>query len=205
MSVATDSETPNFVAATSEAVIEIERVQEEHQQGPCVAAFQSGQMVVISAIADLDRWPSYRHAAADSGFVAVVGIPLAVNGSRVGSLNVYDTKEREWSPDDLAAAGVLADIATAYIVRAGELTEARRLSAQLQHALNARIVIEQAKGMLARDHDLSVDEAFELLRRHARSNNVSLRSVGHAIVELGLQLPPPRAQLIHPRQGSRER
>lgn len=191
VSVADDENRLLFVTATSEAVIVIERAQEEHQAGPCVEAFMTGQLMAVNHIAELDRWPDYQSAARQSGFESVVGLPLAIGEQRLGSLNVYDTRPRTWNRNDLRAAGVLADIATAYILRAGELAEAKQLSQQLQHALDSRVVIEQAKGMLARDHNITVDQAFQHLRSHARRRSTPLRTIAEAIVTLGLHLPPP--------------
>ena len=178
-----------FVTATNARGVAIETVQETHQAGPCVQAFTSGEVVTITDLSDLDRWPAYRHCATVHGLVAVAGIPLGSGGDRIGSLNVYDSRPRNWSGTDLTTAQILADIATTYIVRADQLFQARRLSEQLQHALDSRIVIEQAKGMLARDHGITPDDAFDLLRIHARANNVPLREVAAAIVELAVQLP----------------
>lgn len=178
-----------FITATSAAVIEIERSQEQEQAGPCVEAFRTGELVVVDDIATLTQWPDYQRAAARGGFQAVVGLPLQVGAHKFGSLNVYDRRQRQWDDTELRAARVLADIATAYIVRSGELAEARELSTQLQVALDSRIIIEQAKGMLAREHQVSVDEAFELLRKHARSNSIALRRVADAVVNLSVQLP----------------
>lgn len=180
-----------FITATSERVTEIERVQESEQAGPCVQAFTTGNVVTIDKISGIDRWPLYRQTAAQAGFESVVGLPLIVEDRRVGSLNVYDTGPREWSADSLASARVLADIATAYIVRAGELAEAHALSHQLQHALDSRVIIEQAKGMLARDHKISVDAAFDRIRSHSRTNHVPVRTVAEAVVNLGLLIPEP--------------
>ena len=85
--------------------------------------------------------------------------------------------------------GVLADMATAYLVRISELAEARRLSEQLQGALDTRILIEQAKGLLAGERGISVDEAFEELRNHARTNNTKLAELCDAVVNSGLRIP----------------
>lgn len=188
VSVVTEEGILRFVTATSETVIEIEREQERGQAGPCVEAFRTGEVVAIPSIRSLGMWPEYRETALRIGFASVVGLPMSVAGRSVGSLNVYDTREREWSDDDLSSAWVLADIATAYIVRSGQLEEAQRLSAQLQHALDSRVVIEQAKGMIALDRRISVDEAFRLLRDHARRHNRALREVAEEVVALDLKL-----------------
>ena len=189
VSVVADDGSLRFVTATSESVVAFEQAQEQQQQGPCVEAFRTGQIVPVADLAEEERWPEYRRAAIGDGFVAVVGIPLWANSHRLGSLDVYDTQRREWTEQDVVSAKVLADIATGYIVRAGELAEARRLSEQLQQALESRVVIEQAKGMVARDHQVTVDQAFDMMRLHSRANNVPLRAVASAVVELGLQIP----------------
>lgn len=177
-----------FVTATSARVIDVERAQEAHQSGPCTTANATGEVVAVPVIAELSEWPEYRAAAASAGIVAVVGIPLSIAQHRVGSLDAYDTVRRDWTADELDAARVLADVATAYIVRAGELAQSRQLSEQLQTALDSRIIIEQAKGALARDLGTTVDDAFEVMRRHARRGGISIRSVADGIVNQGLEI-----------------
>ena len=189
VSVVDSSGELRFVTATSEAVIEMERVQADHQQGPCVDAFHSGHTRVVTNAAELDQWPSYRDAAMHLGLISVAGVPLALNGRSVGALNVYAAEERSWSDETLESAQVLADIATSYVLRAGELAQANELNGQLQSALDSRVIIEQAKGMLASDHRVSVDEAFEMLRNHSRQTNVPLRVVAQAVVSLELEIP----------------
>ena len=85
-------------------------------------------------------------------------------------------------------AGVLADVATSYVVNASKLRQQEQLSEQLQEALESRVVIEQAKGITAYKHSVTVDQAYRLIRRHARNNNASLRMVAEAIVAVGLQV-----------------
>jgi GAF domain-containing protein len=190
VSVATSDDELKFVTATDASVVDIEAVQERHQEGPCVEAFRTGEIVTVSDIAGLQKWHPYRAAAADSGWKSVVGLPLSLDEHRVGSLNVYDRRVRDWSVADLDAARALADIATAYLTRAGELAEAQELSKQLQRALDSRIIIEQAKGIVSRDQQVSVDAAFELLRRYSRNTNTPLRDVATAVVNDGLTMPP---------------
>lgn len=185
-----------FITATDERIAAVERAQQAHQEGPCVEAFTSGRLVALSDVRQGDGWDEYRRVAADAGVVAVLGLPLSLDGSSVGSLDVYDTERRDWTDADLESAGVIADIATAYLVRTGALAEERQLTAQLQTALGSRVVIEQAKGMISRDHGTTVDVAFETMRSHARSSNITLRDVAQSVVDGELQLPP--------REGRRE-
>jgi GAF domain-containing protein len=189
VSVVTDDGRLQFVTATDSAVVQIEEVQQAEQAGPCVEAYRTGRPSIVSDIDAVDHWPAYRETAARVGFRTVMGLPLALDGRAVGSLNVYDRRLREWSESELARAHVLVDVATAYLVRAGELAEARQLSSQLQRALDSRVVIEQAKGVLSREHEITVDEAFELLRRHSRRTQSQLRDLAHAVVHLDLQIP----------------
>ena len=90
--------------------------------------------------------------------------------------------------EDVAAARVLADMATIYLVNVSKLDQQRQLNTQLQHALNSRVIIEQAKGIIATAHGTTVDTAFELIRRHARNHNARIQTVAEAIVHAGLRV-----------------
>jgi AmiR/NasT family two-component response regulator len=119
---------------------------------------------------------------------AVMGIPMHIEGRAVGALNVYHREQRLWSDEEVSVAQVLADMATAYVVMVGELRSAEQVATQLQHALDSRVIIEQAKGGLARAHDIDVSTAFERLRRYARSNHRKLHDVAAEVVAGTLQL-----------------
>ena len=93
-----------------------------------------------------------------------------------------------WPEDDIAAAVVMADMATSYLINASQMRQQDQLNEQLQGALESRAIIEQAKGIVAHGHDTTVDEAFKRIRTHARAHNVTVRSVAEAIVRLGMQI-----------------
>lgn len=188
VSVAVGNDRLRFVTSTSDRITMIEHAQDRVQAGPCTEAYETGDVVTATG-AELDRWPEYAAAVRAAGLGAVVGLPLKANDHRIGALDVYAEAGRLWSDEDTEAAQVLADIATAYLLHAGELAKAHQLGTQLQGALDSRIVIEQAKGMLSRDHSITVDEAFALLRHHARSTNSNLRRIAEDIVERGAELP----------------
>lgn len=171
-----------FVTATDRSLTELEMVQESEQEGPCVEAFRRNEVVLVSDIAAEPRWDRYRQAARHADYQAVVGMPLVVGEHRLGSLNLYQRRIRTWSDDDIDAVRTLADIATAYIVRAGELVEARTIADQLQRALDSRVIIEQAKGIISNRHEISVSEAFDVLRSHARRQRRPLREVSTDVV-----------------------
>lgn len=113
---------------------------------------------------------------------------MTLSGQVVGALNLYSRGPRDWPEEDMAAVQVLADMATGLLINASHLRQQDQLSEQLQQALDSRVVIEQAKGIVAHAHQESVDRAFDRIRQHARSRNAPLRSVTEAIVGLGLDV-----------------
>jgi GAF domain-containing protein len=188
VSIANADDQLEFVTATDRALTDLEVTQQQYQAGPCVEAFHRGEPVVLTEIAEQAPWQAYRDAAAASNYAAVIGMPLMVGEHRIGSLNIYDRQPRDWAADDVDAATALAEIATAYVVRAGQLARTVDLAGQLQHALDSRIVIEQAKGVLSRAHAISVGAAFELLRSHSRSHNQPIRDIAQAVVHEQLDI-----------------
>lgn len=180
----------SFAAASREWIAELERVQERTQQGPCIEAIRSGRVVTLDDLGRLDggeSWPEYREAAARSQIRAVAGIPMLADGDPIGAVSLYNSLPRAWDGADLQAAQVLADIATCYLVHASRLHQQRRMAEQLRYALDSRIVIEQAKGIVAASDGIGVDEAFQRIRKYARDHNAQLRAVASAVVNLGLR------------------
>jgi GAF domain-containing protein len=178
-----------FVTAVSQASGDLERNQEEQQAGPCRDAFDTGAVVRVADVRkESARWPEFSATATQLDVAGVAGIPMRLADLIIGALNLYSSQAREWSDEDIAVAGVLADVATSYVVNASKLRQQEQLSEQLQEALESRVVIEQAKGITAQQNSVTVDHAYQLIRRHARNNNASLRVVAEAIVAVGLQV-----------------
>jgi transcriptional regulator with GAF, ATPase, and Fis domain len=181
-----------FVTAAVEAIASLERVQEDHQLGPCIDAVTTAQPITVS---DLDvedttqRWPEYSNAAKTAGIRAVAGIPMLGEESAVGAVNLYVKTPRIWPPEDMRVASVFANIATAYLVHASAARQHQRTAEQLQQALNTRLIIEQAKGVLATQREIDIDEAFRLLRKHAREHNTRIHDVARAVIDGDLHLP----------------
>jgi GAF domain-containing protein len=176
-----------FITASNDAGVRMEATQQETQQGPCYEAYRTTMPVLIEDLSAHDDWALFRARGAEVGFCAVAGIPMTLDGEPFGSVNIYQRTTRQWADDDVAAALVLADIATSYVVHSTRLDEAHRVNQQLERALESRIYIEQAKGLLAGERAISIDESFQVLRRHARNKNATLRSVAEAVVKLGLR------------------
>jgi len=178
-----------FVTAVTQASGDLERIQEEQQAGPYRDAYETGEVVRVSDVRqESARWPEFSATAARVGVAGVAGIPMRLADQIIGALNLYSPQPREWSDEDIAVAGVLADVATSYVVNASKLRQQEQLTEQLQEALESRVVIEQAKGITAHKHAVTIEQAYQLMRRHARSNNASLRLVAEAIVTVGLQV-----------------
>jgi GAF domain-containing protein len=172
-----------FVTATEQGVVRIEEEQALAQEGPCFEAYETGELVVTPDLGNESRWERYRSTAVDEGFRAVAGVPMLVEDVRIGAMNLYHSQPHEWSQEELEVAQVLADMASGYIANHRTLTESRRLNEQLQKALDSRVVIEQAKGVLAARHDLHIDDAFQHLRARARSASRKLHDVAREVVE----------------------
>ena len=167
----------------------LELSQQAHQSGPCVTAYREERIIAIQDLgAHTARWPDYCRAAEQVGVSSVASIPMHAPNSRVGALDLYDLDHRAWSEEDLAVAAVMADMATGSLVHASMQQERADVNAQLQHALDARIPIEQAKGLLASRHRITLDQAFERLRSHARRHRTSVRKVAEAVVDGELRL-----------------
>jgi len=171
-----------FVTAVSQASGELERNQEQHQAGPCREAYETGEVVRVTDVRrESQRWPQFATAATRLGVAGVAGIPMRLAEEVIGALNLYSPEARQWSDGDIAVAAVLADVATSYVVNASKLRQQEQLSEQLQAALESRVVT-------AYKNAISVDQAYQRMRGHARSNNASLRMVAEAIVAVGLQV-----------------
>ena len=179
----------HFVTAVTQDSKELELSQEEHQEGPCRDAYETGEVVRVTDVRqESARWPDYSATATRLGLAGVAGIPMRHADEIIGALNIYSREPRVWSDEDIAVAVVLADVATSYVLNASKLHDQKQLSEQLQGALESRVVIEQAKGITAQQKSVSVDEAYQLMRGHARNNHASLRVVAEAIVGVGLRV-----------------
>ncbi len=180
-----------FLTAVTQASEEMER---DHSQlhpfpCPCRDAYSTGEVVRVTDIREEStRWPEFSASATRLSIAGVAAIPMRLADQVVGALNLYSPRPREWSDEDVAVAGVLADMATSYVVNASSLRQQEQLSEQLQEALDSRVVIEQAKGIIAHKNSVTLAQADQRMRSHADNNNASLRVVAEAIVAVGLKV-----------------
>jgi transcriptional regulator with GAF, ATPase, and Fis domain len=171
------------VASSSSAMASLELFELQHDEGPCIDCFHTGQLVSVADLeADRQRWPRFASEALDAGFHAACAVPMRLRDSTIGALNLLRTDIGTLSEAELAAAQALADVATIGLIYQRAAEDARLLTEQLQGALDSRIVIEQAKGVLAAQGGLSMTAAFEALRRYARAHQERLSDVAAAVV-----------------------
>jgi transcriptional regulator with GAF, ATPase, and Fis domain len=173
-----------LVAASSEQTRLLELFQLQSAQGPCLDCFTTGLPVVSTDLAaDIQRWPIFAAAARRSGFAAVHALPMRLREHTIGTLNLFSTTTGTLTQDTTALGQAFADVATIGILSERAAREKHLLSQQLQIALNTRVIIEQAKGMLAERRSLSMDQAFSALRAYARNSNRKLADVALAVID----------------------
>jgi GAF domain-containing protein len=173
----------DVVVSTSEESRLVEVMQLDAEEGPCLESFTTGEVVSVADVgADVARWPRFAESAAQQGFRAVHAIPLRVRERTIGALNLLRATPGEISERDARAARALADVATIGIVHERLIAESGVVQAQLQRALTSRVIIEQAKGVVAHVRSISTDEAFALIRGRARASRTSLSVLAEQIV-----------------------
>jgi transcriptional regulator with GAF, ATPase, and Fis domain len=182
-------ETLQLVAASSERTRLLELFQLQTDQGPCVDCFNTGQPVSVPDIRCAGRWPRFTAAAAEVGFVSVHALPMRLRAEVIGALNLFGVEPGALDDDKVRAGKALADVATIGLLQQRAIRHRDTLTDQLQTALNSRILIEQAKGVLAERLHLDLDQAFGLLRHAARNRNRRLSELAQAVVNGTEQIP----------------
>ena len=176
-------------AASPEEPYVLELFEMQSHGGPCNDAVMMGQPVIEHDVkAAIDRWPIFAAKAVEAGVEAVYAFPLHLRDTRVGALNAFRHNSGSFQERDLYAGQALADVATIGVVQDRAIRQAHQRSEQLQIALDSRVLIEQAKGVLAERRAVDLGVAFDMLRRHARNNSVSIREVCRDVIEGDLTL-----------------
>jgi GAF domain-containing protein len=172
------------MASSSERSEALELLQSQNEEGPCFECYHRGTPVLTEDLAaDCDRWPTFAPAAIQRGFRSVHAIPMRVRGATVGAMNLFRSEPGRICEADLSLGQGMADIAAIGLLQERTVRESRGVIAELQGALNSRVVIEQAKGMLAESAGIGVDAAFARLRGYARDHNRRLSGVAHDLIE----------------------
>jgi GAF domain-containing protein len=171
------------LASTSEQTRMLELLQLQSNAGPCLQAYRTGQQVLIDDVDADTRWPEFAARANADGFGSVIAIPLRLRSERIGALNLFRRAPGRMTESDLLVAQALADVATIGILHQRVLTRGALVNSQLQTALNSRVLIEQAKGVLAERLGLDMDQAFVQLRTMARSSNRHLSDTARTVID----------------------
>jgi GAF domain-containing protein len=171
-----------LLAATSEQAREIELFQLQAEQGPCVDCYATGQPVSVADLkAATERWPRFVPAAIDAGFASVHAVPMRAAGIVLGALGLFGTRPGELNDADLLVGQTLAHIASVAILQEHAPTPSTVMP-QMRSALTRRVLVEQAKGFLRETLDVSVEEAFALLRTYARFRGDHLTEVARRLM-----------------------
>ena len=173
------------VATSSEDAALMELLQLQAGEGPCMECFHSVSPVSVSDLVEAaDRWPGYVAAVAGRGvFRSVHALPMRLRGQAIGALSLFHLQPGALPAADLALGQALADVATIGILSERAISRGEVLNEQLQAALNSRVAVEQAKGLLAERGELSMDAAFERLRSYSRNSNQRLSDVARLVIE----------------------
>lgn len=177
------------VASTDERSRLVELMQLRSSGGPCLECFTTGRPVSVPDIDGLgERWDRFRVEALGQGFKSLQAVPLRLRTDTIGSLNLFWNEFHVITQWDIDIAQALADVATISILQERAMRESDIVRGQLQHALDSRVLIEQAKGVIAHTHQISIDDAFDTIRSYARSNRIGLGEVASQIVNRTLSI-----------------
>jgi GAF domain-containing protein len=182
------------VASSSEEMRVVELFELQSEEGPCPDCYRTGEPVLNQNLAtDNGRWPRFAPFALEAGFRSVHALPMRLRGVTIGALNLFRADEGPLEEADVVAAQALADVATIAILQHRAVIQTHIVNEQLNHALNSRIMIEQAKGMLAERVGLDMQDAFWWLRNHARNHNLLLVDVAQSVIAGTVASDPPGA------------
>ena len=171
------------IASSSDAMRVVELFELQSDEGPCLDCYASGEAVFNKDLTDAGRWPRFGPVAVDAGFRSAHALPMRLRGAVIGALNLFGRDAGDLSEENLVAGQALAAVATIAILQQRVVADARILNDQLNTALTSRVVIEQAKGVLAERSGLSMQGAFAAMRRYARDNNLRLADVAARVID----------------------
>ncbi|MFO7690302.1 MAG: GAF and ANTAR domain-containing protein [Cryobacterium sp.] len=178
----------HLVASSSRQSELLELLQLHAGVGPCLEAYRTGRVVTVRDLRTDERYREFGAAALAQGFVSVHAVPMRAGAATIGGLNLFRSEPGLLTEDDAAIARALADVATMSIVKERTARQNAITNERLQRALTSRILIEQAKGVIAQGNTITMDEAFNRLRAHARSHNITVQSSAESVVNRLLQL-----------------
>lgn len=172
------------MASSSENIRLLELFQLQNDEGPCLECYRTGQPVDHPDLASADdRWPRFAPAAAEAGFRTVHALPMRLRAQVIGAFNLFHAEPHQLDRSVTQIGQAMVDVATIGLIQERSLRHQETLTDQLQTALHSRIIVEQAKGVLAERRGINPGEAFTLLRDYARRRNRRLTELAAAVVD----------------------
>jgi GAF domain-containing protein len=176
------------MAASDEQAELLELFQVQSDEGPCLDCYGTGNAVINSDLRAQSSWPRFAAESIRLGFPSVCALPMRLRDDVLGCLNLFMSQPVELPDTDVALAQALADVASIAIVQDAATRLATTRELQLQHALDSRVIIEQAKGMVAEHESVNMNAAFTLIRTFARNNNLPLTETAGDLVDGNLSI-----------------
>jgi transcriptional regulator with GAF, ATPase, and Fis domain len=171
------------VGASSEQARLLELFELQQRQGPCMECYRTRVPVSVTDLGEqAQRWPTFARMALAAGFGALHALPMRLRAETIGALNLFCVKPGALSDATIRIGQAMADVATIGLLQARAISHSELLADQLQHALNGRVLIEQAKGVLAERLQVDMAEAFETLRRYSRNHNMFVSTVAEGVI-----------------------
>lgn len=173
-----------LMAASHERARLLELFELQGEDGPCMECYSTGRPITnVGLTESRERWPRFSPAAVEAGFGSTHALPMRLRGRVIGALNLFTDEAAILDQDSIEIGQAMADVATIGLLHERNTSEQTILSEQLQTALHSRVLVEQAKGVLAARAAISVSEAFTRMRGHARSTGTTLGVVAAAVVD----------------------
>ncbi|HEY0485519.1 MAG TPA: GAF and ANTAR domain-containing protein [Mycobacteriales bacterium] len=182
---------PFTAAYTGQLALDADEIQYARDHGPCLDAGRAGVVLRVGDMRQETRWPDYAAPVAARGVLSSLSVPLPVQDSCIGALNVYSTTPGSFPDQDIPLARTIASYAAVAVHNASTFTKSGELARQLTVAMESRAVIEQAKGILMHEHRCDADRAFAILTRVSQQANIKLRDIAAQLVERNSR-PGPR-------------
>ncbi len=172
------------MASSSERTDALELLQAQNAEGPCYECYQQGRSVHSEDLAaDAGRWPVFAPEATRAGFASMHAVPMRAHGKTIGAMNLFRSHSGRLAEPDVPVSQGMADVAAIGLLNERRARETYDTVGQLQRALQSRVVIEQAKGLLAERLQLSMDEAFTRMRGYAREHNTRLTHLAEELID----------------------
>lgn len=172
-----------LMASSSERMRDLELYEIQNEDGPCLECFSTGSAVLnvrLDAASDR-RWPHFSPRAREAGYRMVHAFPIRYRAT-IGMVNAFSTVAAALPDDEVEMGTAMAQMAAIGLVHQRTLADRQAVIEQLQHALDARVTVEQAKGVLSERFGTSVADAYQLLRGYARRHACPVTAVAADVI-----------------------